>query len=413
MGNYKLIKLSVKNLKSRKKHLVVSSILICLTSLVLFLGVSFLVGLKTYYNDTLLNAIGARTIRVNVETSSNDQVIKTFNDLMDEKLIVDWQAFHFSTTMAFNEMALYAKPYNKGIDDSIVYGRPIEKDERQKILLPLYMADVSDIDYTNALLKPNIDMIDSKKLLNQALNLFVHIRDPQTNTLSDEGTYMTFEVVGIYDNATNYLSLEEVFIPLADLLAIKDMRGIPSNNSKYTTFDLVLKDQANKKQVKQVILNEHSHSVFDDGVSYDSLENFTMLSLFVLILNVGILGILTLTYSMTIIKKNLILRKSEFGLLKALGYKKQDVIKIIKFENIILVSVGLLISICAYSIVLKGILLWMRKNTVIYFSIIKFPFQIPLVILTTCTLLGMALWVTKSSLRASQVLEADYLLRSN
>lgn len=411
MGRLFLLKVNAfiyESIKSRRKKNKLLITLILLTTLIFFIGGTFVIGIRDYRNNILENTLKSRTTTITVSREHVSRVRDVLKDLYDHDEIVDYSEQMNNMLGQYYDGDYILNGYNAGLNDSIVYGRPLDDQDHNKIVLPLFMQDDMSIDYQNKLLSPEITFVDSKDLLGKTIVLSFKKENPSNG--HGESYKKAFEVIGIYDNVKNYMDLNTLLIAKDDLKQLNIDSGFIEDKIN-NVYEFTVRDSKDKKTITSYINQQISDVNFYDKASFEPLDQFLLLVKFILSFNVIVLAVFTIVYFSVSIDKNMKLRKPEFGLLKTLGYKKKTLIKIMQAENLGLIFFSLSLSVFLYVITLFVVRYWIENNTTIYFHIIDFSVRFSIIGLTTILLIILSLVITFRHIRQNKITDPIELIK--
>lgn len=353
------------NLSRRKKSVIISSILIVVSMLILILSLSFTNSLNELINKSILNNVSYRTIVVSGGIdSSSDSLIESLKDTEHIIKVMDQNDYSTGTTkftIDNNEVSgnISFMGADSDIHPNIIAGRNIGENEKNVCIVPKSFypyGDISNYDKNK--------IIDGQELIGKKIdikyNSYYHMSD---KTLIKDTFTKKFEIVGVYDNEDSASRIDECYIPFEDIYEIhhtSEENSIVADNvimGKSRTVFAIIDNPLNMEYVINELNNSGYSRVMPRSVANTDLVNI-----------VKLVGLLASSVILTIVIFNLIIsniksineRSYEIGMLKAVGYKDENIRNIIYFENIIIGFVSYIITILIASITMIFI-----KNNII------------------------------------------------
>lgn len=208
------------------------------------------------------------------------------------------------------------------------------------------------------------------------------IDDYQNNVVYNKDCYYKFDNFYLLnDKSINFESSSPIMIVPFDWFDefvtnyINLYDAIKYEESKQITIDIDSKNYIEVDRELQVIFNKYNKLELDNNYYNNSLQNHEeniTLSTVSLVINIVMtfIVIITLTSIINTINTNLLLRETEFSVLRSIGLSKKGLNKMLLFESIILCIKTLIIGIPSATLFV-GILMYL--SNVMTKELFKFP----------------------------------------
>ncbi len=326
-------------------------------SLMILIAFTLEKTISNYINDNIEKNIEYRTIFIQYDVLSETltSVISKVSDLEHIDAVLKKEEYdtyvyvnQFKTSKTNGEINLIAT--NFIMNPPIIYGRNIEKDEKNVLICPInFIAD------SNLLLRRDLnkeDYIDVRNYLNKEIEISYYAYDYSYEIPRKVGKSTSkYKLIGIYDTNDNYLNSNVCYAAIDDISKINDI--INGNMSEYTQdvfwYPIAIVDDS--KNIDKVIekLNNLGYSVLKKiEINTFIVNNIKKIILIIVFADLIISLICMRIYT----KKKINDVNKDIGIFKAIGYTNSDVFKIIFFENIILEFIGTVIGVIVYTILL-------------------------------------------------------------
>ena len=160
--------------------------------------------------------------------------------------------------------------------------------------------------------------------------------------IKDKKFTKTFKIVGLYDNKPTLNYNNECFISAKVLKKITDINNPYLNNNSIPGSYILVDNLTNVNYVKNELYKKgYTDISMKNTIDFEMVKVLNIGAITVLVLVIIVIIILTIFY----IKKKILNEKENLGILRALGFKKREVLKIYIMENIITSSLAFLIAI--------------------------------------------------------------------
>lgn len=409
MSKHNFIHLTFQNIKNRKRQNIIAILLILLTTLVLFLGSTFLYGISNYRNVILKESLFSRTNIISIDPNEEVVLVAELEQLLENDIIENYQSQNFSSLVQLEDIDYVVESYNNGLDGDIVYGSGIKRNDVNKVVLPLYMNGSVGGDYQNKIVAPDIFFIDSKSLVGTILTLKITIIDP--DRVENEHYFKDYEVIGVYDNVKNYMGLNTMLLSYDDMVEINKRQGNYNDSVTKKYYEYTVSSSNEAAKVLSILRNKFENIYSYEKRSYKPLDDFILLAKFILSFNVFVLSLLTISYYGIMIDKNFQLRIREFGMMKTLGFRMSLIRKMMHIENLSVVVFAVLLSSVFYSILIHVIRGLLYTRTTVYFHLINLTYKTNIVIVTFLVLLVISILVTRKYIIRNNINDAIELIK--
>lgn len=406
MVDKRFIRLIIRNLRLRKKDLILTTFLVSLSLLVFLWGYTFSSGLNDFVETSLHHIPNIRTLTFQSDSDISNNVQKYIDEATAEGLIID------SGEMVYGIMGKYdiqsLEPsldelksqlicdfYSSAYDDYIVVGRGLKKNDLDKIVLPLYLDVQDNQGYNLELLRDRSELDSGLNYLGVTFNMY--FEEAKTNSKIER----TFEVVGVYDNSKTQNDVQTALISY-DALAIlsQKMYGQDSDSikSQYVITSSYSKNEIVKNEIRAH--NDQWISIIERS-GFDSLYGFILIANLLSSVLSGILITITLAYISIITIRNVDRRRSEIGVLYTVGYSFKQIKSFFLFENIFISLVGYFVTLIIYVVSVFLINRLISEKGVI--DIINIVFRVDLLMFFLVLLFGQLLIILTSIWRLKRV----------
>ncbi len=343
-----LIHIAFLNLRSRKKNVIFTSILMGIAVMALLGSYTFLSAMESVETDIVQNSPSSRMLFFGVPHADVGTDLKKLNDEIDKAKVLESNILHFAVTGIFennnnnnNEQGVIrAKFYNDAYDAYMLSGTKITRTDHRKIILPKYFSLNTDMNQMFG---------DDSVFEDYSGDIGKEIEIVFQSSVDGKNLRETFEIVGVYDNAKSFNSPDEVLISARDLEAISKSVNDEEQMGISTCLYVIAKDYDDLQLIKNEI-----HHILDRRVgifemcNFEILTDFIMFSKFILSMISLTLLVVGLIYISVSTLKSIDQRATEIGILKVLGYHTVQIKGIFLFENLWMSSIALIIGVFLY-----------------------------------------------------------------
>lgn len=377
------IRLALLNLRRRR-----SSKLNCFF-IVLSLGILFLTNaiggaLNQFMDKNIYETLSGRTIHLNVFNQDpliKDKIEKAVEG--DERIL---ELYHnpFGVTVKSNNINELVS--NSGNDKTKSYGYLLLKMARQQDIQLLTNGRFIDEDETDVclvpelfypnhnyqieLLKNDIKFYDGNLLIGKTITVEYYARDYSKDDNSIIKTFQrSFKVVGTYDILPNQLYPYEIMVSYNDIMSAHNdlnQNNLGLSEDSNITYGIIVDKSEN---VEDVIATMHAAGI--NAKRYLTIGSISDIAKYI-----QVIGTILGTVILVICLLNIILsmladvkkRDGEIGLMKAMGYKDIQVIKLISLEAIMVGIISLVITLVLSLTLVLITEHWVQQNASIYSS---------------------------------------------
>ena len=335
-----MIHIVIQNMRIRKKHLIVSSLLLIITLLIFLSGFNFNLTLGRFLEDVVYEIPLVRTLYFHLPLDRQNEAIEAINNEVKEGRAIEGNYLHYGIHgLLENEQlsgGLTLNFYNQGYERLISNQGKIDHDDNGKIVLPKFL--LLNTAVSNALMDTDQPQFyDGNAYIGKTIEMqFIHSRTQKEIT-------RTFTVIGTYDNSLSFDDTSNALISYSDLVSLSELLGI--EHADFSTFYVIAKDftqieTIKKSLIRQLNLEGDIRAVFN----FDTLIVFMVLARFITLFIGTLLVICSSIYISMSTIKNIEHRSIEIGVLKVLGYNSKQIKNLFIFENIIITSVSVIIA---------------------------------------------------------------------
>ena len=335
------------------------------------------IGVYTYknmfmksVNNTIENDSNYRNILIfprdeDVDKYGNDYEY-TFEDIYEIDHVVDIYSLRRNEFLSLDVTTYEDGTINfvRGTEYTLpkdVIGETFSEDDTGVAVCP--------IDFYPYLKEPNLygfeySFLDGKELIGTTFTVEGDIEDRVNGEVIDTGEdyKKDFKIIGVYDSAVYGKDPNSCYISAKDLDEIYDVFWSFRNPNSMSATVVKVDDRSNMNYVMQE-MSALGYSVNGPQAGFDSGPQ----ELLKLICNaiVAVAIVVTIVLTIAYVKKKVINDSYDIGLLKALGYQKNDILKINVAQIIMIALAGYVIGLFMFEIVywiasryFKSYMLW-------------------------------------------------------
>ena len=342
-----LIHIAFLNLRSRKKNLIFTSILMGIAVMTLLSSYTFLSAMESVKTDIVQNAPSSRMLFFGVPHADVGTDLKKLNNEIDKAKVLETNILHFAVTGILeninnNNEQRYIRVnfYNDAYDAYMLSGTKITRTDHRKIILPKYFSLDTDMNQMFG---------DDSVFEDYSDNIGEELEITFQSSVDGKDLVEIFEIVGVYDNAKSFNSPNEVLISARDLEAISKSANNEEQMGTSTFLYVIAKDYADLQLIKNEIhhIMDRHMGIFEMS-NFEVLTDFIMFSKFILIMISLTLLVVGLIYISVSTLKSIDERATEIGILKVLGYHTAQIKRIFLFENLWMSLIALIIGVFLY-----------------------------------------------------------------
>lgn len=336
-----IFKIAVSNFtRERKKNIM--SIILMVVSLTIFLSTTSLSSsMRKYFDKSIQNSVECRTLFVNfdIDIYTSEQIINMMSKYENISAAIPQESIrNFGVSeeligifempkIGENDGTIMVKGGNNNATPDVIDGRKFNDEERNVAIIPNKFIPDSRLELIDPI--TNSKGIDGKSLLGQEIEC----------KFDDKTTY-TFKVVGVFDFEDTDQSRNTVYIPYNDMEEIYQSVYKPTIESR----DPIVVVVDDYKNVEKVI-----DELYKDGMMASTMKTFdsilpTFIDIFGMVVSIAVFLVSVITISINTIKivKD---REQEIGMLKAIGYSNNIILKILNLEIVLVGMIGFIISV--------------------------------------------------------------------
>lgn len=432
MSARNFIQIAIINLKRQKGKTVSNIILITIAALILSVVSIVSLSIDEFIDNSIVNMVPFRTLITTITRDDTDEENRIFDELENDERISESRRllysylFHIDDIEGIREeelsideehLAVDFRAVNNDLDNLIIAGEMIHEGDSNVGLIPRYFYP----DYTNEIgyLKYGYDYMDSEDLIGKTITIHYNSHDYYKGGFRVNGTYdYSFKVVGVYDNVISKDNTYGVYVPYKDFDKIlTTIEGNSTENGAEMIF-------SEAEQVYAIVGNyDDTDSVINDYLvkniyfrkkaTMGDLEGVAFLISYVgRVIGMIAFAIVGSLLCMNCLKsvKN---RICEIGMLKAVGYRSNDIKRILIAEYIFTSAVGVVLFTVLAFISMHFMEYFIASKMSMHFSDLKiiFDFRWYIVTVAMCVLVPL-LSIRKTVNRISEI-EITEALKTN
>lgn len=362
-------KLAKTNLERNTKLFWKNTILIAISITVLLVSYITTSSMNNMLDRSIKYNTSFRTIYVKNKDNINlETLIEEIEDISHIDKVIKQGNYNVNVDVTNinnekNEGRINLLGANEKISPQIIKGRKMHENEYNVCIVPknFYTGDINQKINNN-------ELIDGEKLLDKEIEIVYYAYDyTQSVPIRTQEYSKKLKVVGIYDTEDNMGDYNECYV---NFDIVEDINNTISYGlNAYGKIEPVIAIIDNSNNVDEVIQKL-------SNLNYETLlyatPNYTLINIIDYAGKIIAISIIVLVLINIIVNsvKNTQDRKKEFGLLKALGYKKSNIWKIILVESLVSGVVSFIIA-CIITIIILVILLQIQNNSVLEIQKIK------------------------------------------
>ncbi|MDD2409737.1 MAG: ABC transporter permease [Bacilli bacterium] len=228
----------------------------------------------------------------------------------------------------------------------VIYGKNIDKNSEDIAICPAKFYPDSGAQHfkinSSDILK-NTDTLNSTFTIEY--NSYKKNKFDDGIPIKDKTLNKTFKIVGLYDNTKTLNFNNECFVTPSVLKEITDTIDPYLDENSISGTYILIDDTKNLNYVKNELYKKgYTDIEMKKNIDIDIVKSLNQIV--VVLLVVVIMGIIVL--NALYIKKQILIEKSNIGILKALGYKKNKIKKIYILENMFLSTLAFVIAITVF-----------------------------------------------------------------
>ena len=369
MKSFDYFKLAGINLKRNDKLFLKNIVWIAISISLLLISYITTSSMNNMLNKSIKYNIAFRTIYIeNSENKEHQLFIEELEKIEHIDKIVEQENYKVNVDIVNIDNSEDRGKINligtdRKITPQIIKGREINSNEINECIVPkkFYTGDITQkID--------NNKIINGELLLNKEIEIVYYTYDyTKEIPVPKEEHIEKLKVVGIYDTDDNMGDYNECYVDFKTVRQINDiiLEGLNYNNTSNPLVAII----DNSENI-DIVMQEL------DNLNYETFlyttPNYTLINIIdwtgkIIAFSIMILVVLNIIINSI---KNSQDRKKEYGLLKAIGYKKSDIWKIILVESLTLGILSFMLA-CIITLIVLGILLEIQKNSILEIQKIK------------------------------------------
>ncbi len=202
------------------------------------------------------------------------------------------------------------------------------------------------------------DYLDGNKLLNTTFEVEREVYKFIDGKVvkSDEKYHKTFKIIGLYDNNEVYQDPFNCYISASDMKDLYDSTIQNNPNVLYGKF-AVVDDRSNVEYVMKELSNLGFTSQVQSYIDSKLINSLKNTCNFIIIFTICIMIFISLMY---IHKKN-INDMYQYGVLKSLGYRNKDILKINIFQLLFMSIISFFIGILIFELLFRFAIIFYQK----------------------------------------------------
>jgi len=327
----------------------------------LLLSLSFSSVIENYIDRNIINTTLHRTLlslpivsenidkeRLAYKILSEDSRVTDVNEFVQSTLLrvinVD-EVFGGDLPIERVKICLDAQAYNKDIHKDIVAGRGILDTDKNVAVIPKYFYP----DYSNEIdfFQNGVEYLNGENYIGKKCTLEYESYDFDKNRYKVNQKYKyTFEIIGIYDNASTLDSSYGIYVPRSDLANIWDTVVKNSTGNISTQVKQIYAVVDKQSNIDPVIDKLKGHGIeFERQATPGMIQEIGSYILLVGIISGFFVFIISIAFlffsSIDWIRR----RAGEIGILKAMGYTDRNIKRIMAAEGIIIGGLSMLLAL--------------------------------------------------------------------
>ncbi|SDC61417.1 ABC-type transport system, involved in lipoprotein release, permease component [Pelagirhabdus alkalitolerans] len=358
----KLAKINfIRNKKQNKNNIILSTLMIIL----LIFTISISNSLGDFVNSSILKTFDHRTLLVHTDDDNDRE--KAIDLLSNHPNIVEnypWisnSGGNVKLEKDNKEGDIYIRPSLDETSPNVKKGNDLSGESKNMAIIPETFALDASLNTNIIDTDDQLEYINGRDYIGEKITLqYTDYSDGITNPSEDE---YEFEVAGTYDITETFDSPNTVYIPYNDLQKLNE--GFESEED-VSIIAAVVDDYDNISKVQSFLSNEGYRFMMRSEVGF--IGNLSLL--------IQIIGFSLLAFGLTISMSNIIgnnisninERKSDIGILKIVGYKNTQILKIFLLENLFVFVISSVISLAFSMLSLILLNYWIDSSFTTYFQ---------------------------------------------
>lgn len=348
-----IIKMSITDLLRRKKSSLINIFIITLSILAILIIITLSNTLSNFIQNNIDKNIQYRTmfVKYDVMNESIDSVMSNVKHIDHVHMVLEQQKYktyvsvdEFKTKKTDGEIQLISS--DKDMVPQIVAGRNMKDNEKNVMICPYNFVADSNVDNRTDLYRT--DYIDGKRYLDKDIIISYNSYDESLEIPKILETFTKkFKIIGLYDSYDNFSGENICYAPFSSVDEISE--NIENNTSnEYEIFFhpvVIVDDSKNVDKVFNDIKNLGYNPVKTMNIDIKTTQYIKSIGFILVIATSTVSFICILIFVYKAIRD----RKSEIGILKAIGYKNKYIYIFFVVETIILGIVSILIALLIYT----------------------------------------------------------------
>lgn len=355
------IYLALINLRRNKKFLLINISLISISLLILIVSSIASESINNLLNKYVKDNISYRSIFVR-QAKGTDEKIDINNIKNIEHISKVIEQFEFSTHVKLSKIqdnaidgSINLMGCSKDISPNIIKGRNINDKEDGVCIVPkkLYPYELEgSIDENN--------IIDGENLLNKYISIQYSKYDySKTYPEKIETIEKKYKVIGVYDTNDNRGEINECYTSYEEVFKINNVvtEGMDSEGVYRPIIAIVDNSENVESVLKNLETNGYTGSL-KATVNADLINIINIISLTITTV------MLVLVFFNIIINgfKSINDRCKEIGILKAIGYKRKDILLLLSFETLLVGLISFILTVI-FSIIVIAVMGTILENS--------------------------------------------------
>ncbi len=217
---------------------------------------------------------------------------------------------------------------------------------------------------TKDIIGSNDIFLDGEELIGKTFKTESKIYKRVDGDIIENGKYLKeFKIIGVFDNTVSMDTPNTCYVSGGDIEDIYKHTMLEVNSDVYFPYTVLVDDKNNLGEVGNAINTMGYQADVTSIIDTEYISKLRIISIVIIIIAIISLLVTIFVY----LKKNALDNSQEIGLLKAIGYKKWDIIKINMAKMIEMILIPYLLSIFIFEIIFFFIEL-LFKNYFLYYG---------------------------------------------
>ncbi len=361
MGIKYCLACAFNNIIRRKKQAITNIIIMFIALVLLLMSLSFSKAIQNYIDRYITNTTLHRTLlslpivsenidkeRLAYEILSEDSRVTDVNEFVQSTLLrvinVD-EVFGRNLPIEGGKICLDAQAYNKDIYKDIVAGRGILDKDKNVVVIPKYFYP----DYSNEIdfFQNGVEYLNGEDYIGKKCTLEYESYDFDKSRYRVNGKYKyTFDIIGVYDNASTLDSSYGIYLPRSDLANIWDtvVKNSTGNTSTPVKQIYVVVDK--QSNIDPVIDKLKGYGIeFERQATPGMIQEIGNYILLVGIISSFFVFIISIVFLFFSSIDRIRRRAGEIGILKAMGYTDRNIKSIMAAEGVIIGGLSIFLAL--------------------------------------------------------------------